>query len=169
MSGRRGIIVVASASIAIASLAFAALNQFTLRLVWNASPSAPIGLYRIDDRAAKIGEFVLVEPSGMAAELLAEREYLPSGTPLIKRIAALTGEEICRRNEHIFINNMYVATALLTDSKGRKMPQWSGCFTLKEDEIFLLNAHEKSLDGRYFGATKTSVVIGVTIPVFVKE
>lgn len=162
-------IVLALMGVSIAAVGFAAFIQVAPRIVWNGSASAPMGLYRIDERSARIGEFVLVTPSESAAALIAEREYLPPDTPLIKRIAAQTGDEVCRENERIFINKLHVSDAFLVDSMGRRMPIWGGCFTLKYDELFLLNAHEKSLDGRYFGATKRTQVIGVVIPVFVRE
>jgi len=167
MRNRRKFIAVGC--VAVAALAIAMVMDFTPRMVWNATPSAPIGLYRIQMRAPGIGEFVLVEPQGEAASLIVERGYLPPNTLLIKGVSALSGDEICRMNERIMINKTHVANVLLEDSQGRSMPRWSGCFTLRYDEFFLLNAHEKSLDGRYFGATKRGEIIGVAIPVFVKE
>jgi len=160
---------IAIGSIAIAALAIAMVTDYTPRIVWNASASAPTGFYRIDYRQPELGDYVLVFPSKTLSKFIDERQYLPSGTPLIKRIAALPGDKICRTNERILVNRIHVADALLEDSLGRIMPRWSGCFTLKTDEMFLLNAHEKSLDGRYFGATKRNEIIGVAIPVFVKE
>lgn len=169
MSFSRNNIVTGLAGIAIAAIGFAAFNQVSPRWVWNGSASAPIGLYRIDDRAAAIGEFVLVKPSEIASQLIAARQYLPPDTPLIKRVAAQKNDEICRESTRVFINKLHVSDALSVDSLGREMPHWSGCFTLKEGEIFLLNEHKKSLDGRYFGATSSAQVIGVAIPVFVRQ
>ena len=40
------------------------------KLVWNASKSAPIGLYLIVQRTPQLGEFALVTPSGPIAELI---------------------------------------------------------------------------------------------------
>ncbi|HNR78330.1 MAG TPA: S26 family signal peptidase, partial [Parvularculaceae bacterium] len=79
------------------------------------------------------------------------------------------GDEICGESGAVFINNVSVADAQIFDSIGREMPAWSGCFTLQSDEIFLLNDPENSLDGRYFGATKTVYVIGVARPVWVRR
>ncbi len=169
MNVRNRRIFIAIGSIAITALAIAVVTDFTPRLVWNATPSAPTGFYRIAARAPEWGEFALVEPSEPVAKLIQERNYLPPDTPLIKRVSALVGDEICRDHAAIFINKTHVADARLEDSLGRSMPEWSGCFTLKANEIFLLNAHEKSLDGRYFGATDTDAIIGVAIPVFIRE
>ncbi|MEZ5897212.1 MAG: S26 family signal peptidase [Parvularculaceae bacterium] len=167
MRARRKFIAVSL--VAIAAIGVASAISFAPKLVWNASASAPVGLYKIEKSALEVGDFVLVSPSEEAAKLIAERGYLPQDIPLIKRVAALSGDQICREDSAIFINNTFVATAQNVDSLGRNMPTWSGCFTLRNNEIFLLNDHEKSLDGRYFEATKASDVIGVARPVWKRE
>ncbi|MFN3960636.1 MAG: S26 family signal peptidase [Parvularculaceae bacterium] len=161
--------IVAVSGAAIGALALASVVKFAPLLVWNASPSAPIGLYRIErhDRL-EVGDFVLVRPDESLAKLIAERGYLPENIPLLKRVAALSDDEICRENTAIFINKIHVADAQNLDSFGRKMPAWSRCFTLGSNEIFLLNDAENSLDGRYFGATNAVDAIGVARPVWVR-
>jgi conjugative transfer signal peptidase TraF len=156
----------AAGALSIAALSLATVREFSPLLVWNASASAPIGLYRIDgDSLPQIDDLVLVRPDPALELFLSGRGYLPPSIPLIKRVAALSGAEICRRDETIFIDRIRVADALSIDSLDRQMPVWSGCFTLNSDEVFLLNRHEKSLDGRYFGATKISNVTGVALPI----
>ena len=155
-------------AVSIAALVLASAFEFAPRLVWNASASAPIGLYKIENRAPAIGDFVLVDPDKNLVKWITERGYLPSDIPLLKRVAALAGDEVCRENERIFINKTHVADSLFVDSLGRKMPVWSGCFSLRKNEIFLLNAPEKSLDGRYFGATNASQMVGIARPLWVK-
>lgn len=167
-SGPTKIIAVSGAAIAASSIA--SLVNFAPLFVWNASASAPIGLYRIErhDRL-EAGDFVLVRPDDKLGKLIAERGYLPENIPLVKRVAAVPGDEICRDNTAIFINKIHVADAQILDSFGRKMPAWSGCFTLQSDEIFLINDPERSLDGRYFGATNFDHVIGAAQPVWVRS
>lgn len=160
------------AAISIVALsALAAVSEFDLRpiLVWNASASAPIGLYRIESGLPDIGDYALISPDEQLETFIAGRGYLPENIPLLKRVAALSGDEICRKSEAIFINETYVAEARISDSFGRELPQWSGCVTLQPDELFLLNDHERSLDGRYFGATKADEVIGVARPLWIRE
>lgn len=167
---RRRCIPLAAGAVSIGALGLVIAHEFAPQIVWNASASAPIGLYKMKAGAhPRIGEFVLVKPEPALETFITERGYLPPKIPLIKRVAALSGDEICRQNQAIFVAKIHVADALFFDSAGRKMPVWSGCVTLKSDEIFLLNAPENSLDGRYFGATKMNDVIGVAIPVFVWE
>jgi conjugative transfer signal peptidase TraF len=166
---RSGGITIAISAVAVGALAMASANDFAPMLVFNASASAPIGLYRIDNRAPELGEFALVLPDEKLEQFLARRGYLPENIPLIKRVAALPGDEICREAQAIFINETRVADARIRDSLGRTLPQWRGCFTLQSDEIFLLNDHEDSLDGRYFGATAAADVIGAARAVRVRR
>ncbi len=161
-------IILGVSAISIAILGIAMIVVFPQKLVWNASESAPLGLYLIKNRQAELGEYALVRPSNSVAIFIEERGYLPPEMPLIKRIVALPGDEICREAQAIFINRIHVANAQKNDSLRRDMPQWSGCFTLNNGETFLLNGHEKSLDGRYFGATSMDDVIGVAVPVWVR-
>jgi len=167
---RRGAtIILAASGVAIAALAFASAHPFAPMLVWNASASAPIGLYLIQQRQSpEIGAFVLVRPDEDLEKFITERGYLPKDIPLLKRVAALPGDGICRDSKAVYINETRVADTLNFDSRGRKMPAWSGCFTLQADEIFLLNDPENSLDGRYFRATKLDDVIGIARAVWVR-
>ena len=149
-------------AVSVGALSIASAVEFPPVLVWNASASAPIGLYRIERRALRLGEFALVNPEKSLEDFIIERGYLPEDVPLLKRVAALSGSEVCRVSEAIFIDGINVADALRSDSKGRVMPAWRGCFTLADDEIFLLTSPSNSLDGRYFGATKIAIPIWIS-------
>lgn len=165
---RTTLIPIAVGAVSITALGLASTVEFAPRIVWNASASAPIGLYRIETRAPEIGDFVLVKPDAVLEEFIMDRDYLPPEIPLLKRVAALASDEICRENERVFVNKVHVANALSFDSLDRKMPVWGGCFSLRTDEVFLLNAPEESFDGRYFGTTNASQIIGIARPVWVK-
>ena len=130
-------------------------------LVWNASASAPVGLYRLSaEPAVRRGDMVVAWTPQPARELAARRHYLPANVPLVKRVAAVAGDLICAADSIISINGRRVATRLRTDAAGRPMPGWSGCRRLRDDEYFLLMDHTASFDGRYFGVTRGSHVIG---------
>src|SRR3546814_9338462 len=63
------------------------------RLLWNASQSAPAGLYRIDPGAAPVvGDWVAIAPPADLAAYMARRNYLPRGVPLLKRSEEHTSE-----------------------------------------------------------------------------
>jgi conjugative transfer signal peptidase TraF len=138
--------------------------------VWNASASAPIGLYAVlPERSVSRGHLVLVDPRDDVRSFAAERRYLPLGVRLIKRVAALSGDQICSQNSRIFINGMFGAIRLSQDRAGRPMPFWTGCRTLGESDVFLLMRDiPDSFDGRYFGVVPRQSIIGRLIPLWTR-
>jgi conjugative transfer signal peptidase TraF len=139
------------------------------RLVWNASPSAPIGCYWVEAAGPlRVGDMVLAVPPEWAGRLADERGYLPFGVPLVKRIAAVDGDTVCSGGG-IRIDGRVVAQQLQADRKGRPMPAWSGCRNLGPDEVFLLmESVQDSFDGRYFGPTERSEIIGRLVPLWTR-
>jgi len=129
-------------------------------LLWNRTESAPKGLYLREGGVLRKGDWAIVSADAPSAIWIAEHGFLAPGWPIIKRVAGVPGDETCRKNERVFVNRALVAVALETDSAGRKLPAWSGCKTLQDGEFFLLNDHPRSLDGRYFGATKSEDIDG---------
>ena len=142
-------------------------TNFPIKLVYNASASAPIGFYRVTSASGlKQGAFAVVPTPPGFRMMAAKRHYLPFNVPLIKRIIALFGDEVCRHGEAILVNQKRVATALTKDSQGRALPVWQGCFILTEDQFFALMDRPDSFDGRYFGPLNTEDIIGIAVPVF---
>ena len=138
-------------------------------LIWNASASVPVGLYRIDAGTPEIGDLVAVAPPPAVAAWLARRGYLPAGTPLLKHVAAQPGALICRSGAEIFVDGRRVAIARMADRKGRELPRWTGCRTLRGGEIFLLTPAPDSLDSRYFGRLPASRLIGRARPILTRS
>lgn len=140
------------------------------RLIWNASASMPVGLYRIDvGRAAATGDLALIEPPDAVAALLATRGYLPRGVPLLKRVAATDGALVCRTGHFVTIDGFGAARARARDRLGRPLPRWLGCRRLQRGEIFLLGAAPDSFDSRYFGALPAPAVIGTAHPLLTRD
>ena len=135
-------------------------------LIYNATASAPIGFYRVlPPDPLRRGELVLVHTPKSVRALAARRGYLPLGVPLVKRIAALSGDTVCIVHHVVRIDGRPVAKQRTEDAKGRPLPQWSGCRTLGSEEIFLLMAGvPDSFDGRYFGPVSARAVIGCLVP-----
>jgi len=139
-------------------------------LIWNASASAPVGLYAVqaaNDLA--VTDLVAVMPPPLIAEFLADRGYLPNGMPLLKRILALPGQTICRNGLDILAYGATYGRARERDKAGRKLPVWQGCRRLADDELFLMNDAPDSVDGRYFGPFSRRSVIGRVLPVWTDE
>lgn len=140
------------------------------RVIWNASASAPIGLYRIHpDRDPPTGALVAIAPPEHLSRWLSARGYLPEGVPLLKHVAAKAGQRVCRSGGAVSVDARRVAIARARDGQGRPLPVWQGCRTLGADELLLLNpAHPDSLDGRYFGPLPASTVIGRATPLWLR-
>lgn len=129
-------------------------------LVWNASASAPIGLYAIGGRdAIERGDMVLARVPERLRPLAAERRYIPINVPLVKRVAAIPGDSVCAHGEEIFVNGRPIAERRGDDGMGRTMPWWSGCVALRDGALFLLMDDSGSFDGRYFGPTRRGDII----------
>lgn len=171
MSRRRYAIATAiAASTFVAAFVITAAVDPLPRVIWNASASAPIGLYRIHpDRDPPIGVLVAVTPPEHLARWLSARGYLPEGVPLLKHVAAKAGQQVCRIGAVVSVDAQRVAVARARDGQGRPLPVWRGCRTLRSGEIFLLNpAVPDSLDGRYFGPLPASAVIGTATPLHLR-
>lgn len=153
-------LVLSSTFAAVGLLALSTFGNHSIRLVYNGSPSAPPGFYWVDDRPPEKGDFVLVRVPEELRTLVDRRGYLPQHVPLIKRVAGVDGDEICRRGEQILVNGKPAAKAKSVDGSGRPMPVWSGCKTLTEGELFVLQRHPQSFDGRYFGPIQSDLVVG---------
>jgi conjugative transfer signal peptidase TraF len=150
-------------------LAFGRVFDPVDRLIWNRTASAPTGLYWLSDDPFTHGRWVVVSSQSDIAEWVEMRGYVGKDWPLLKQIAGMSGDEICRNGHEIRINNQAVAFAKTVDSLGRRLPVWYGCNILQSDEVFLLTAHPASLDGRYFGPIKQTDLDGVAIPLIISN
>jgi conjugative transfer signal peptidase TraF len=141
------------------------------RLIWNVSPSAPIGLYIVQPvDKIHVAELVAVRPPVALAWFLVGRHYLPAGAPMLKRVLALPGQIVCRKKRTITVDGIAVGEALDNDTRGRPLPAWQGCQRIAMGEVFLMNRHsEISFDGRYFGPLPVTSVIGRAVPLWTSE
>jgi conjugative transfer signal peptidase TraF len=131
------------------------------RLLWNASASAPIGLYHVSPGTpAAVGDLVVARVPPQWRRLAAERHYLPENVPLVKRVVATSGSQVCAFGEVIHVNGREVARRRRSDGRGRPMPWWSGCVRLSGQQRLLLMKTPDSFDGRYFGVTEGSDIVG---------
>jgi conjugative transfer signal peptidase TraF len=140
------------------------------RLVWNSSASAPIGLYAVMPGAeADPGDMVIARVPDPWRMLAASRRYLPANVPLVKRVAAGPGDEICALGPEIFINGRWAAARLSADPHGRPLPSWNGCVRLHGHQFFLLmSSSPASFDGRYFGVTDGTQIVGKARPLWTR-
>src|SRR3546814_11135728 len=92
------------------------------KLIWNASASVPIGVYAVRPaRDRRIGDLAVVTPPDDGAVFLSTGGYLPLGVPLIKPVAALPGQHVCRNGVAITIDGKPVGAAREQDRMHRQI------------------------------------------------
>lgn len=162
------IVVMALATLGVG---YPALTPMPIKLMWNASASAPIGLYSIDyDGPFDVADLVAVDAPEPLAAFMAERGYLPKGVPLLKRVLGVSGQTVCRTGRAITVDGIAMGAALERDRIGRELPVWQGCRRIQTGEVFLMNWQVRdSLDGRYFGPLPANSVIGRATPLYTDE
>ena len=153
---------------ALCALLLPAIHRPSLRLIWNVTASVPVGLYRIvPEPAQRRGELVALRPSPTLARYMASRRYVEAGALLVKPVAAVEGQQVCRTGAIVTIDGEEVATAPATDHAQRPLPVWIGCRRLPAGAVFLLApAIPASFDGRYFGPVATNSIVGRAIPLW---
>lgn len=177
-SGRARIVVATLAAVGFAALAWASFVSPLPRLTYNPSDSVVVGWYRIDPldhragslpRPLSVDSIVLVPLPTEAAALAAQRGYLPTRVPLLKRIGAVAPQEVCIAGGIVRIDGVPSAAVLRADRMGRPLPSWPQCRRLEPGELFLLSVTSPaSFDSRYFGPVSVSTVIGVAHPVWLE-
>lgn len=140
-------------------------------IVYNPSDSVPRGWYRIGrmESAASlhVGSIVLARLPADVAAFAAQRGYLPSSVPILKRIGALAPQSVCVRGQLVHVDGIMVATVRTHDGAHRALQAWSQCRPLAVDELFLLgDTNPASFDSRYFGPISGSAVLGVAQPLW---
>lgn len=162
-------VVLLFAAMGLASLAAPSVAVLPAWLIWNASASVPLGLYRVErPTGVEIGDLVAVMPPAPLAAFMVMRGYIGADVPLLKHVAGLPGQRICRSGATISVDDVVLGEALPRDRLGRDLPDWQGCRLLQDGEIFLMNREVRdSLDGRYFGPLPADAIIGMARPIWV--
>lgn len=131
-------------------------------LVWNASASAPVGLYRVSAATSlRRGDMVIAWLPSATRTLAARRHYLPANVPLVKRVAAIAGDTVCAVGPVVSVNGDALVERRRFDGARRRLPWWEGCTTLGDGEFLLLMTDAPdSFDGRYFGPSRAADIVG---------
>ena len=163
----------------LAALAWASFVHPLPRLTYNPSDSVAVGWYRVDPldhrtssppRPLSVGSIVLVPLPAEAAALAAQRGYLPTRIPLLKRVGAVAPQEVCIAGGSVRIDGVPSAAVLHADRLGRPLASWQQCRRLRPGELFLLSVtNPASFDSRYFGPISAAAVIGVARPVWLES
>jgi conjugative transfer signal peptidase TraF len=133
-------------------------------LVWNWTPSMPLGLYWLSRGGAPTrGRLVGFPVPANVANLVRERGYLPPGAILVKPVVATAGDRVCTAGGTFTVNGEPLAAGgkvPMADSAGRPLPHYEGCGPVPQGLLYVASNHPRSFDSRTFGPILTSDVRG---------
>lgn len=133
----------------------------------NETPSMQKGLYMRVGNAQELqrGEIVGLPMPKLAKDYLVGKLGYPADTLLIKRVAAMPGDTVCRKASMLTVRGQQLQ-AKDQDMRGNALPNWQGCHQLSKNEVFLLGDHPGSFDSRYFGPVSRQELSGTYRQVF---
>ncbi len=132
-----------------------------VRVIWNTTASVPLGLYLVTPGIPKRGDLLVLQLPPAMQTLAASRGMLSAKAPVLKPVAAIAGDRVCRWGTVVTINRRVAAFAHRTDARDRSLPVWQGCRQLSASQVFILAAHPDSFDSRYFGPLQLQGPYGV--------
>lgn len=130
-------------------------------VLFNHSPSVPIGLYVRGSGDPALGMFVTVRARDVAPTAAAAHEYEDEDDRFIKRLAAAAGQHVCSDGRMLSIDGVEAAAV---ENRAGAPQGWVGCRTLAPSEILLLGDSEDSFDGRYWGPISDDLIEGLWRP-----
>lgn len=171
MAREARVALLTATALAVAGVAVPCVLPLRTQIVFNPSASVARGWYRIDavraPGAMHVGSLVLARLPASAAAFAAQRHYLPAGTPVLKRVAAVAPQTVCIAGQQVWVDATAVAVARVQDGAGRTLPTWAHCRPLADGELFLLgDAQWVSFDSRYFGPVRVDAVLGIARPLW---
>jgi conjugative transfer signal peptidase TraF len=134
-------------------------------LLWNRTASEPEGLYLRQAAPVRVGALVAF-PAPSAAFPYADghMSYLRR-VPVLKSVAAVSGDQVCTENGRLVINGQVRAPIMRQDRRGASLPRWNGCRQLRDGEVFVFSDRiPNSFDSRYFGPVNRAEIVGVFRP-----
>lgn len=159
----RGVLVLSLSAIGIGLLGLSTFN-FDPKLLYNPTPSAPIGWYKIVPSDTYLpGDLVASWLPEDAEKLAQSRGYLPQSTPVIKTVLAIPGDEYCVKEGRLWVADTPALLILPSDSQKRVMPVLpEGCRSLTKSEYLIVSDRvSRSFDSRYFGPVDEKLIIGI--------
>jgi conjugative transfer signal peptidase TraF len=164
---------------------FLAIKAYGMGYRVNISPSVPVGLWKVSAHTEQMeqmeklekGVYVIVptvsaddEIKNPGYKLAAERGYLASPMPMLKRVAAVEGDFVSYDvdEEAVTVNGGYVfMTAIMSqDTEGRPMPSASFPLRLGKYQVWLSSENIRGYDSRYFGPV-SSDILQKAVPVWI--
>ncbi len=147
--GKRTLLRIAFAQLALSLVlivALAAASIFDIR--GNASPSEPLGIYRLTHEPLIRGAYVVLK--------------MP-----LKQIAALPGDTVRVTPEGSYVNGKLWPHSAIPTGAPNHFP--FGTYLLHPNQLWVLGDNPLSYDSRYFGMIPESLVNATARPLLIKE
>jgi conjugative transfer signal peptidase TraF len=136
-------------------------------IVCNTTASVPVGLYVVARRTPQRGDLLVIHLPPAVEALAVARTILLAHTPVLKPVAAVAGDRVCRWGTLVTINGRLAAIARRRDGHDRDLPVWQGCRRLSASQVFILAPHPDSFDSRYYGPLHLHLARGVARPLLI--
>jgi conjugative transfer signal peptidase TraF len=170
---RKGILKAVAVAAAILAAAFWCGSTLGIRL--NASPSLPVGLYRVSaDPGANLVEFCPAEPFAALANARGYRQAgrcPDGGSPFLKPVAARVGDRVTVSHSGVAVNGVLLPNSVPRprDTAGRPLVSWMpGNYSVRRGTLWVISTYEsRSYDSRYFGPIEEPRVLARLRPFLV--
>lgn len=147
--------------------AWAACQWFDMRVAYSAS--VPLGIYHVDPRPVRRGDYAMICPPPREVFVEALRHFwiapgdCAGGTRhLIKVVVAVEGDHVLFREQGVFVNGRRVPNSgsRARDAHGIALPRptVSEAVLGRDERVFMSLKSADSFDARYFGLIKGHVV-----------
>ena len=139
-------------------------------VLWNPTPSEPIGLYVRRAGLPQTGSIIAFRAPSTAFPYADERMSYLHRVSILKAVAASEKDEVCTDRGELTINGHWRGSVLRRDGRGERLPAWRGCRILARGEYFVFSDRvPNSFDSRYYGPIRQTSIVGVFEPLLVVD
>ena len=153
--------------VGILMVGLSALTRPTALLLYNPSPSEPMGFYRFTTAKPAPGQLISFKVPEQGRAYAAQHLAYVLRNSILKEIVAGQGSTVCADHAVLSIDGRARAKIADHDRRGALLPHWQGCRRLGAGEYFVFsNRIPNSYDSRYYGPVSSRQVLGVYTPLW---